>query len=84
MILTNLPLGDCGGLYFEEGKKYLVYAFGKKLVAYGCRRNKKLEYASADMRELGDGEYRELGTEKQTTIVGVRFRAIDKKVLHER
>jgi hypothetical protein len=54
VVLTNLPLGDCGNLCFEEGKKYLVYAFGKKLVAYGCRQNKKLEFASEDMKELGE------------------------------
>ncbi len=56
VIKTNLPLGDCGLLDFQEGNKYLVYAFGKKLVAYGCRRNKKLEYASEDLRELGEGK----------------------------
>src|ERR1051325_3213819 len=30
LIHTNLPVDDCGKLYFEEGKQYLVYAFGKK------------------------------------------------------
>ena len=52
-IKTNIPLGDCAYLNFEEGKKYLVYAFGKKRIAYGCRRNRRIEGAAQDIKELG-------------------------------
>ena len=68
VILTNLPLGDCGMLHFREGEKYLVYAFGKKQVAYGCRRNKRLEYASEDLRELGDGKLVESYKQKDSRL----------------
>jgi hypothetical protein len=44
------------GYWFSEGRKYLVYADGKKMGVSGCGRTTPLSEASADLEVLGDGE----------------------------
>jgi hypothetical protein len=39
-VLTDLPLGDCGWLHFEEGKKYLVYAYGNEETRMGFSKRR--------------------------------------------
>lgn len=68
VILSNLPLGDCGRLYFEAGKKYLVYAFGKQLIAYGCRRTARLASAAEDLNALGAGRTAESLTRRTSNF----------------
>ena len=42
---------------FVVGKKYLVYAYGKKIFStHVCTRTKELGNASDDLKELGEGE----------------------------
>jgi len=42
---------------FVVGKKYLVYAYGKKIFStHVCTRTKELDKASYDLNELGEGE----------------------------
>ncbi len=46
----------CGN-HFEEGREYLVYAYGKRgLKTDICTETKPLEKAGADLAVLGDGE----------------------------
>jgi hypothetical protein len=49
-------LSDCTYV-FVVGKKYLVYAFGKEVLAtHICTRTKELDKASDDLKELGEGK----------------------------
>jgi hypothetical protein len=42
---------------FAVGKKYLVYAYGKKIYStHVCTRTKELDKASYDLNELGEGK----------------------------
>ena len=42
---------------FVEGKKYLVYAYGKEIFStHVCTRTKELDKASGDLKELGEGK----------------------------
>jgi len=42
---------------FVVGRKYLVYAFGKEIFStHVCTRTKKLDKASDDLKELGEGK----------------------------
>jgi hypothetical protein len=47
--------GTCG-YPFSEGREYLVYADGKKMIVGGCGRTTLLSKASADLQALGNGE----------------------------
>jgi hypothetical protein len=47
--------GTCG-YPFSEGREYLVYADGKKMIVTGCGRTTPLSEASADLEALGNGE----------------------------
>jgi hypothetical protein len=59
-IWIKYELSDCTYL-FEVGKKYLVYAYAyahdKEIFETNkCARNKELDKASDDLKELGEGE----------------------------
>jgi hypothetical protein len=41
---------------FSEGRKYLVYTWGKKMEVGSCGRTTLLSKASADLEVLGNGE----------------------------
>jgi len=60
MISIKYELSDCTYL-FEVGKKYLVYAYAyaydKEIFETSkCARNKELDKASDDLKELGEGK----------------------------
>lgn len=40
---------------FTEGESYLVYAEGRRLKPVTCSRTTRLEFAKADLKELGTG-----------------------------
>jgi hypothetical protein len=48
--------GPACGYRFSEGREYLVYADGKKMIVTGCGRTTLLSKASADLQALGNGE----------------------------
>ena len=49
--------GMACGNHFEEGREYLVYAYGKRDLATDiCTETKPLSRAGADLAALGDGE----------------------------
>ena len=54
-VTTSSQASACG-YPFSEGRKYLVYADGKKMGVSGCGRTTPLSEASADLEVLGDGE----------------------------
>ncbi len=54
-VSTPSQGGACGN-HFEEGREYLVYAYGKRgLKTDSCTETKPLEKADADLAVLGDG-----------------------------
>jgi hypothetical protein len=55
-VMSDQGLLPCSGFAFREAKEYLVYAHGKDLIVItGCSRNKLVENASEDLKELGTG-----------------------------
>jgi hypothetical protein len=61
------------GYHFEEGKEYLVYAYGKgeSLKTSICSGTKPLSKADKDLALLGDGEKSKNGGEALTDTSGV-------------
>jgi len=56
-LTTGIGGGDCG-YRFEEGKSYLIYAYGdvkKGMSTNICTRTRPLERAAMDLRALGKG-----------------------------
>jgi hypothetical protein len=69
-------LQGCGNP-FEEGRGYLVYAYGKQgLKTDSCTETKPLEKAGADLAVLGDGERPTGGEVLSDTSGGVSVRAL--------
>ena len=55
VVSTGLGGGDCG-FGFEEGKKYIVYAYGENSLNAGiCSRTHLLTQADTDIAVLGEG-----------------------------
>jgi hypothetical protein len=48
--------GPACGYTFSEGRKYLVYAEGKRMMVNACGETTLLSEASADLEALGNGE----------------------------
>lgn len=62
-ILSNNGTGGCGGFQFREGERFLVYAFGKELIAYSaCERSRPMsresEETAKDMKPLNSFWFR--------------------------
>jgi hypothetical protein len=54
-VTMNHELSDCTYV-FVLGKKYLVYAYGKGSFSTSiCTRTRRLDNASDDLKELGEG-----------------------------
>jgi len=54
-VTTESQESACG-YSFSEGRKYLVYAMGKKMKVNSCGETTPLSKASADLEALGNGE----------------------------
>jgi hypothetical protein len=54
-INVQSPGGLCG-LPFNVGEVWIVYAYGRELWTDNCRRTKKAENATEDLRALGRGK----------------------------
>jgi hypothetical protein len=75
-VSTPSQGGACGNP-FEEGREYLVYAYGKQgLKTDICTETKPLEKAGADLAVLGDGERPTGGEVLSDTSGGVSVRAL--------
>jgi hypothetical protein len=69
--------GIACGYHFEEGREYLVYAYGKRgLEVDLCTETKPLSEAGADLALLGDGEKPQDGEVLSDTSGGVSGRAM--------
>ena len=58
--ITVVAAPGTRGVYFEEGKTYLVYAYGGSGPELGtsiCSRTRALEHAASDIEELGEPIY---------------------------
>jgi hypothetical protein len=56
VVLSDQGLLPCHTSKFIVGKRYLVYAYGKKLLApINCNRSRAVEDASEDLEKLGKG-----------------------------
>jgi len=53
--VTTSSQGSACGYHFFEGRKYLVYAMGRKMKVNSCGETTSLSEASADLEVLGNG-----------------------------
>ena len=54
--VTTESQGSACGYSFSEGRKYLVYAMGRKMKVNACGETTPLSEARADLEALGNGE----------------------------
>ena len=71
-IITGADSGVGCGYPFEEGREYLVYAYGKQELKVDlCSETKLLSKAGADLAVLGNGEKPKDGGDALTDTSGV-------------